>query len=127
MAPAWDDVIVQPAVATEPRLVLTHHGVGRYIVCFSGVDELVPWFLCTDSALGDPSVAVELGGQARELWPDQLFVGEGALQAALQFFLDSTGMDPSMSWVAGSVFPREVVWEGKEQREAWERSRGGKA
>lgn len=81
------------------------------------------YFLVASPKLSAPSIDVELGGQALERWPPELFVSAERAGQALNYFLDSGKQDPSLEWVRIDAFPREVVWEGREGREAWERTK----
>jgi hypothetical protein len=69
-----------------------------------------------------PSVEVELGGQALERWPRELFVFATDATHALNYFLEHGKQDPALEWVRIDAFPREALWEGREQRLAWERA-----
>jgi hypothetical protein len=64
---------------------------------------------------------MNLGGQAVERWPLELFVSEELATETLEHFLDHRQLDPLLCWVGTGQFPREAVWEGPEGREAWER------
>jgi hypothetical protein len=41
---------------------------------------------------------------------------------ALNHFLEHGKQDPTLEWVRIDGFPRETLWEGEAQREAWEQS-----
>jgi hypothetical protein len=69
-----------------------------------------------------PSVEVELGGQALERWPRELFVSAERATQALNHFLEFGKQDPALEWVRIDGFPRETLWEGRAQRDAWERA-----
>jgi len=69
-----------------------------------------------------PSVEINLGGQALERWPRELFVSEDLATEALDHFLDHGELKPSLFWISTGQFPREIIWEGREEREAWERA-----
>lgn len=73
-----------------------------------------------------PSVEINLGGQALERWPRELFVSEDLATVALEHFLDYGELKSSLCWVGTGEFPRETIWEGREEREAWERNSRGR-
>ena len=68
------------------------------------------------------SIEVELGGQALERWPRELFVSAEQATQALNHFLEFGKQDPALEWVRLDGFPRETLWKGRAQREAWERA-----
>ena len=41
---------------------------------------------------------------------------------ALEYFLDHGELKPLLFWTGTGQFPRETIWEGREEREAWERN-----
>jgi hypothetical protein len=76
----------------------------------------------TSRHFSTPSIEVELGGQALERWPHELFASAERAAHALNHFLQSGKQDQTLEWVRIDAFPRETVWEGREGREAWERA-----
>ena len=76
----------------------------------------------TNQHFSPPSIEVELGGQALERWPRELFTSAERATQALNHFLESGKQDPTLAWIRIDRFPRETVWEGREGREAWERA-----
>jgi hypothetical protein len=62
-----------------------------------------------------------MGGQALEKWPRQLFVDSERSLEALAFFLKTGKQNETQHWVRTDAFPREIVWETREGREAWEK------
>lgn len=76
----------------------------------------------TSRQFSTPSVEVELGGQALERWPRDLFVSAEHATLALNHFLEHGKQDPALEWVRIDGFPRETLWEGRAQRLAWERA-----
>jgi hypothetical protein len=76
----------------------------------------------TSRHFSTPSVEVELGGQALERWPRELFVSAAQATEALNHFLEHGTQHPTLEWVRIDRFPRETLWEGRVQREAWERA-----
>jgi len=55
-------------------------------------------------------------------WPRELFVSAAQATQALNHFLEHGKQDPALEWVRIDAFPRETLWEGRAQREAWERA-----
>lgn len=109
--PVWDSASIEPWDAQSPRLHAEWHaGLGFVIQCYES-EESWSEFLVTTPAFGAPTVEIELGGQALERWPDELFVPESVASQALEYFLDSGKQDPALHWVRIDAFPREVVWE----------------
>ena len=78
-------------------------------------------FLVTHSNFSSPSVEVELGGQALEQWPSELFVPEEQLLIALRHFLATGRKEQQLTWVQIDRFPRLTIWEGEAGRTRWER------
>jgi len=119
--PVWDGASISPADADYPRVHLDwHEGHGFAFQCY----EQESWsdFLVTSHQFSTPSVDVELGGQALKRWPRELFVSSELAAQALDHFLDFGKQNPALEWVRIDGFPRETLWEGRAQREAWERA-----
>lgn len=120
--PAWDGASISPVNADYPRVHLDwHEGSGFVLQCYEH-EESWSDFLVTSRQFSTPSVEVELGGQALERWPRELFVSAEHATQALNHFLDHGKQDPTLEWVRIDGFPRETLWEGREQRLAWERA-----
>jgi hypothetical protein len=49
-----------------------------------------------------------------------LFVPESLAAEALKYFLEHRRLKPSLSWTGTAEFPRESIWRGRKEREAWE-------
>jgi hypothetical protein len=98
-----------------------HEGNGFVFQCYEDAES---WsdFLVTSRQFSTPSVEVELGGQALERWPRELFVAAECAAQALGHFLAHGKQDPALEWIRIDGFPRETLWEGREQRLAWERA-----
>jgi hypothetical protein len=104
--PVWDGASIVPANGQFPLLHIEwHEGHG-----FVGV------------SCGPPTIEINLGGQALERWPPELFVPEELAGQALDCFIAMGKRDPALHWVRIDVFPRTTIWEGREGREAWERA-----
>ncbi len=120
--PAWDGASISPADAQFPLVHLDWHtGHGFVIQCYED-EQSWSYFLVTSSHFSAPSIDVELGGQALERWPRELFTSVEYASQALNCFLNSGKQDPTLEWVRIDGFPREIVWEGREGKEAWERA-----
>lgn len=120
--PVWDGASIAPADADYPRVHLDwHEGHGFVFQCYEH-EESWSDFLVTSRDFTSPSIEVELGGQALERWPCELFVSAERTAQALNHFLGYGKQDPALEWVRIDGFPRETLWEGRAQQEAWERA-----
>lgn len=120
--PAWDGASISPADGEYPRVhVDWHEGHGFVFQCYED-EESWSDFLVTSRHFSPPSIEVELGGQALERWPRELFVSAERAAQALNHFLEFGKPYPALEWVRIDGFPRETLWEGRAQREAWERA-----
>ena len=118
----WDGASISPADAAYPRVHLDWHaGHGFVFQCYED-EESWSDFLVLSRSFSTPSVEIELGGQALERWPRELFVSAAQATQALNHFLEHGKQDPVLEWVRIDAFPRETLWEGRAQREAWERA-----
>ena len=121
-SPSWDEASICPADDQFPRVhVGWHEDDGFVIQCFEDEWSL-GYFLTRGAGMSAPAVEINLGGQALERWPRELFVPEPLAHQALGRFLNSGRRDPALRWVRTDGFPRETVWEGRAGREAWERA-----
>ncbi|MBI2074167.1 MAG: hypothetical protein HYW06_10805 [Gemmatimonadetes bacterium] len=122
----WGEASIYPKLADFPRALLSfHEGHGFVVQCYEDQRSRSD-FLVTAGELSRPHVEIQLGGQALERWPQELFVPEALAVEALEWFLDSGKLKPDLHWVRIDRFPREIVWEGREGRDAWERSHGSR-
>jgi hypothetical protein len=120
--PVWDVASIAPADEQFPLLhVEWHEGKGFIIQCYENEYSRSD-FLLIGPRCGPPRVEINLGGQALERWPSELFVPEELARQALDYFLASGKQDSALHWVRIDAFPRETIWEGREGREAWERA-----
>jgi len=120
--PVWDGASISSADADYPRVHMDwHEGHGFVFQCYEDGES---WsdFLVTTRNFSSPSIEVELGGQALERWPRELFVSADRATQALNHVLEFGRQDPALEWVRIDGFPRETLWEGRPQREAWERA-----
>ena len=121
--PAWDCAIIAPSDGQFPRLNAEwREGQGFVIQCYE--DEQA-WsdFLLAGPRCGPPAIEIQLDGQALERWPMELFVSKALAQEALDYFLRSGKQNRALHWVRIDAFPREIIWEGREGRERWERAK----
>ena len=120
--PVWDGASIAPVDADYPRVNLDWHvGQGFVLQCYEDGES---WsdVLVTARSFSSPSIEVELGGQALERWPCELFVSAERAAQALNHFLAHGRQDPTLEWVRIDGFPRETLWEGRAQQETWERA-----
>jgi len=120
--PVWDGASISPDCAQFPLVYVDwHEGHGFVFQCYENEDS---WsdFLVTSRSFSPPSIEIELGGQALERWPRQLFVSAELAIQALIHFLDCGKLDPALAWIGIDAFPREILWDSREGREAWERA-----
>ena len=119
----WQEASIYPTTADYPRANLSFlEGRGFVLQCYEDETCLSDFLVRTDE-LSDPQLEIELGGQALERWPPELFVPEALVTEAFEWFLDSGKRKPNLCWVRIDRFPREIVWEGEEGRKAWEERR----
>lgn len=124
--PAWDGASISPADSQFPLVhVAWHEGHGFVLQCYED-EESRSDFLVTSRHFSSPSIEMELGGQALERWPRELFVSVERATQALSHFLEFGKQDPALEWIRIDAFPRETLWEGREGREAWERANRAK-
>ena len=86
--PVWDGASISPADADYPRAHFDwHEGHGFVFQCYEDGES---WsdFLVTSRQFSALSVEVELGGQALERWPPELFVSGDHATQALNYFLE---------------------------------------
>lgn len=121
-AAPWDEASIRPGQADFPRVHISwHSGAGFNVHCFED-EESLGQFLVKGHDFSSPSVEINLSGQTLERWPCELFVAKQLAIEALEYFLDDGKLNPALRWTGTGDFPRETLWEGREQREAWERS-----
>ena len=123
--PVWDGASIAPADGQCPLLhVEWHVGHGFVIQCYEN-DQAWSDFLLSGVPCGPPTIEINLGGQALEQWPSELFVPEDLAGQALDCFLATGRQDRALHWVRIDAFPRKTIWKGREGREAWERGNSG--
>lgn len=123
--PVWDGASIAPTDVQFPLLHIEwHEDHGFVIQCYEH-EQAWSDFLLTAVPCGPPTIDISLGGQALERWPSELFVPEQLAGQALDCFLATGKQDRTLHWVRIDAFPRLIVWEGREEREAWERANSG--
>lgn len=121
---AFAEICIFPKGGDFPRAnVSFHRGYGYVLQCFEH-ERSVGDFLVSGEVSAAPVVPIELGGQALERWPRELFVSETLVFEALERFCDSAKEKNTLRWIGNEEFARATIWEGREERDAWERSRG---
>ena len=82
--PVWDEATICPADNEFPRVHAGWHaGHGFVIQCFEH-DRSSGHFLVSGAGMSTPAVEINLGGQALERWPLELFVAEPLAHQALE-------------------------------------------
>ena len=117
--PSWDSASISPTDQQFPRIHVEFNRQGFVVQCFED-DQSWGYFVTSGLRVRSPTIDINLGGQALERWPPELFIPEQLASQALDHFLDSGQQDPELHWVRIDGFPRETIWEGREGREAWE-------
>ena len=114
------EAVIYPLSADFPRVTIDWHpGYGFVLLCFDGEASWGDFLIC-GPVTSEPSVPIVLGGQAMEKWPRELFVPTELVADALRFFVDTGRRKPELLWTRIDAFRREVVWEGRDARRAWE-------
>ena len=118
----WDEASIRRVDGDFPRVYISwRQAAGFNLHCFEN-DRSSGQFLVNHLEFSAPSIEINLGGQALERWPRELFVSEDLATEALEYFLDHGELKPLLFWTGTGQFPRETIWEGREEREAWERN-----
>ena len=97
-----------------------HRGFGLVVMAFEH-EQSIGYYPIIGTDCGPPEVVIELGGQALEKWPRELFVPKDVAVQALQTFLRTGRQDLSFTWVANDAFEREVIWRDRAERSEWEK------
>lgn len=119
-ADRWHGASIHPHSAQFPRThVSVHEPHGFVVQCWE--DERSWSDFVTSGEPTSPAIELEHGGQSLERWPRELFVSEDLATEALRHFLGSGQQKIGLNWVRIDRFPREVVWEGRNGRLAFER------
>lgn len=114
------EAVIYPTTGDFPRAMIDWHtGHGFVLLCFDS-EASRGHFLTRGSITSRPSVSIVLGGQAMEKWPPELFIPDELAADGLHFFLETGQRKSGLGWARVDEFPREVVWEGRAGRNAWE-------
>ena len=125
--PKWDGGSIAPQDGQFPCLWIEWHGGLGFVIQCHEDERSLGNFLAAGSSCGFPKVEIELGGQALELWPSELFVPDELAEQALKFFVATGRQDPDLNWVRIDGFSRKVIWVGRAAREDWERRKAGRS
>jgi hypothetical protein len=124
-AATWDEASIHAPDSDFPRAHIGwHQAAGFTFHCFDN-DRSCGQFLVTRVDFSTPCIEINLGGHALERWPRELFVSEDLAKEGLEYFLDCGELKSSLCWVGTGEFPRETIWEGRGERETWERNNRG--
>ena len=102
-----------------------HDGEGFVVHCFEN-EQSLGQFLVNSRDFSAPTIEINLGGQVLEPWPLELFVSEALAAESLGYFLEYGKRKPALYWTGTGKFPRETIWEDREERETWERTHPNK-
>ena len=119
-SPSWGGASIGPVEGQFPLCQIEWHPENGFVIqCY---EDETAWsdFLLVSPQCGPPAIEIELGGQALERWPAELFVDEGLAHRALTHFIETGRQDPSLNWIRIDAFPRETIWQDREGRETWE-------
>ena len=107
--PEWDEVHISRGKYEYPFVWLSWRPATGYVVHHLGENEHLSFFLTVGETMSSPKVFVDLGGQAQELWPAELFVPFDTARRALEYFLASGKRSPDQCWVKIDRFPRRTI------------------
>lgn len=107
--PTWDGASISPADAEYPRVHLDWRETHGFVCQCYEDEESWSDSLVTSRQFSTPSVEVELGGEALERWPPELFVSGDHATQALNYFLERGKQDPALEWVRIDGFPRDTL------------------
>jgi hypothetical protein len=121
---AWELTVHPIEECTQfPRMHIDWHGGVGFVVMAFEREESIGFYPIVGAECGKPEVPIELGGQALEKWPRELFVPRAVATQALQTFLQTGRQDTSFIWVPNDGFEREIIWENDAERIAWEKQK----
>ena len=121
---AWREAVIRPAYGAEmPRLNISYHDERGFVIQVYEHEQSLSDFAVTSREFSDCSVEMELGGQALEQWPPELFIPERIAETVIEAFVRSGGETPDVAWVQIDQFPRHVIWDDAQGREQWESAR----
>ena len=117
------EAVIHPASGEFPRATIDWYADHGFVLFRFDSETSRGHFLTRGEVTSRPSVQVILGGQAMEKWPPELFVPDHLAAEALAFFLETGRRKLDLRWARADEFPREIVWEGRTARSAWEQTR----
>ena len=106
----WDEASIHPAQSDFPRVHISCHQTAGFNIHGFENEKSLGQFLVTRLKFSPPSIEINLGGQALERWPRELFVSETLATEALEHFLERGELKPSLSWTDTGKFRRESIW-----------------
>ncbi len=95
----WQEASIYPTTAEYPRASISFREPHGFVLQCDEDESCVSDFLARADDLSDPHIDIELGGQALEGWPPELFVSEALATEALEWFLGSGKQKPDLRWV----------------------------
>lgn len=104
-----------------PMMHVDWHREAGFVVMVFEDEQSIGFYPTSDVPTGAPEIQIELGGQALEKWPRELFVPLEMAIRVCKTFIATGRQDRSVPWVANDAFAREIIWETPAQRAAWER------
>ena len=114
----WDSACITPSGRDWPRLLVSFHGDLGFVLQRYETEASWSDFLVEGDGFSDPREEIDLGGQAIERWPRELFVSERLLRRALDDFFLTGRRVPGLRWVRIDAFPRRVVSKRRRDRRA---------
>lgn len=98
----YDHSSPRSGVSTHDRDV--HAGTGFVVQCY---EDSLSWsdFLVKELTFSPPRIQVDLGGQAFEQWPPELFVSDELVVEALDYFPATGRQTPTLAWIRIDRFP----------------------
>ena len=85
--PVWDVASIAPVDNPFPRLHIEWHGGNGFVIQCYEDEHCWSDFRLNGPSCGPPAVEINLGGQALERWPRELFVPENLADRAVEYFL----------------------------------------
>ena len=99
-----------------PMMHIDWHRDAGFVVMAFETPESDGFYPITGTQTGEPEVQIELGGQALERWPRELFVPHETAAAVFETFLRTGRQDPAFTWVANAAFARKPQRRKKQPR-----------
>lgn len=116
---AWHEGSLHPKSGADfPRAEVSFHAGHGFVLQIYEDAQSLSDFLAASDRFSASRVEIELGGQALERWPAELFVSERLAVEALEWFLAHGSEKPGLHWFRIDGFPRETIWDHAESRNA---------